>query len=74
MTHLNDSIDSSHFYMRLNLPLTRKDSVTSILGLADYVKKRLPFSRDLSFENSEDSYLCFKQVVLHSISYFIFLY
>ena len=28
-------------------------------GLAFYVKERLPIARDLSLENSTDSYLCF---------------
>ena len=45
-----------------------------MFGLAVYVKKRLPFPRDLFFENSEYSYLCFQQAVLHSVSYFFFLY
>ena len=42
-------------------------------GLAVYVKKGLPFARDLSPENS-DSYLCFRLALLHSVSYFFFLY
>ena len=29
-------------------------------GLAVYVKEGLPFARDLSLENSADSYLCFR--------------
>ena len=43
-------------------------------GLAVYVKERLPFARDLSLENSADSYLCFQLALLHSVSYFFFLY
>ena len=43
-------------------------------GLAIYVKEGLPFSRDLSLENSEDSYLCFQLTLLHSVSYFFSLY
>ena len=43
-------------------------------GLAVYVKERLPFARDLSLENSADSYLCFQVALLHSVSYFFFLY
>ena len=31
---------------------------TYMHGLAVYVKEGLPFARDLSSENSEDSYLC----------------
>ena len=34
----------------------------------------LPFARDLSLENSADSYLCFQLALLHSVSYFFFLY
>ena len=43
-------------------------------GLAVYVKERLPFARDLFLENSSDSYLCFRLALLHSVSYFFFLY
>ena len=43
-------------------------------GLAVYVKEGLPFAWDLSLENSADSYLCFWLALLHSVSYFCFLY
>ena len=43
-------------------------------GLAVYVKEGLPFARDLSLENSADSYLCFWLALLHPVSYFFFLY
>ena len=43
-------------------------------GLAVYVKEGLPFAWDLSLENSADSYLCFRPALLHSVSYFFFLY
>ena len=43
-------------------------------GLAVYVKEGLPFACDLSQENSVDSYLCFRLALLHSVSYFFFLY
>ena len=43
-------------------------------GFTGYVKEGLPFARDLSLENSEDSYLCFRLALLHSVSYFFFLY
>ena len=43
-------------------------------GLAVYVKEGLPLARDLSPENSADSYLCFRLALLHSVSYFFFLY
>ena len=43
-------------------------------GLAVYVKEGFPFTWDLSLENSVDSYLCFRLALLHSVSYFFFLY
>ena len=60
--------------MRGYLPLIQKDSSTHMHGLAVYVKEGLPFARDLSQENSADSYLCFGLALLHSVSYFFFLY
>ena len=60
--------------MRGYLPLIRKDSSTYIHGLTVYVKEDLPFARDLSLENSADSYLCFRLALLYSVSYFFFLY
>ena len=73
-TNLDDSIHSGNFSVRGYFPLIRKDSSTHIHGLAVYVKEGLPFSRDLSLENSSDSYLCFRLALLHSVSYFFFLY
>ena len=73
-TNLEDSIDSGNFSVRGYLPLIRKDSITHMHGLAVYVKEGLPFARDLSLENSADSYLCFRLALLHSVSYFFFLY
>ena len=72
-TNLDDSIDSGNFSMRGYLPLIWKDSSTHMHGLAVYVKG-LPFAWDLSLENSADSYLCFWLALLHSVSYFFFLY
>ena len=43
-------------------------------GLAVYVKEGLPFAPDLSLGNSLDFYLCFGSALLHSVSYFYFLY
>ena len=43
-------------------------------GLAVYVKEGLPFARDLSLENSADSYLCFRLALLHSVTCFFSLY
>ena len=42
---------------------------------AVYVKEGLvPFARDLSLENTADSYLCFRLDLLNSESYFFLLY
>ena len=40
-------IDFSHFSARGYLPLIRKDSVTHMHGLADYLKERYTFALDL---------------------------
>ena len=58
-TNLDDSIDSGNFSVRGYLPLIRKDSSTHMHGLVVCVKEGFPFARDLSLENSADSYLCF---------------
>ena len=73
-TNLDDSIDSGSFSVRGYLSLIWKDSSTHMHGFTGYVKEGLPFARDLSLENSEDSYLCFRLALLHSVSYFFFLY
>ena len=73
-TNLDDSIDSGSFSVRGYLPITWKDSGTHMHGLGVYVKEGLPFARDLSLENSTDSYLCFRLALLHSVSYLFFLY
>ena len=72
--NLDDSIDSGNSSVRGYLPLIRKDPITHIHGLAVYVKEVLPSPRDVSLENSADSYLCFRLALLHSVSYFFFLY
>ena len=73
-TNLDDSIDSGNFSVRGYLPLIWKDSSTHMHGLTVYVKEGISFARDLSLKNSADSYLCFRLELLHSVSYFFFLY
>ena len=73
-TNLDDSIDSGNFSLRFYLPLIRKYSSTHMHSLTVYVKEGLPFAQDLSLENSANSYLCFRLALLHSVSYFFFLY
>ena len=58
--------------MRSYLRLIPKDFSTHMYGLVAYVKEGLPFARDLSLENSADSYLCFRLASLLSVSYFFF--
>ena len=60
--------------MRCYLPLTQKDSTTHMPVLTVYVKEGLPFAQDLPQQNSADFYLCFWLALLHSVSYFFFLY
>ena len=73
-TNLDDSSDSGNFSVRDYLPLIWKVSVTHIHCFAVYVKEALPFTQDLSIENSADSYLCFWLALLQAVSYFFFLY
>ena len=56
--------------MRGYFPLIRKDSGTHMHGLAVYAKEGLSLARDLSLENSADSYLCLRLALLPSVSYF----
>ena len=58
-TNLDDSIDSGDFSVSDYLPLMPQDYITHIHGLTVYVKEGLPFARDLTLENSADSYFCF---------------
>ena len=58
-TNLDDSIDTGSFSVTVYPSLIQKDSSTQMHILAVYVKEGLPFARDLSLENSADSYLCF---------------
>ena len=67
-------IDFGNFFVMGYLSLIQKDSVTHMHGLAVYVREGLPFAEDLSLENYVDSYLCFRLSLLHSVSYFFFLY
>ena len=71
---MDNPIDFDNFPVTSYLPLIRKDSITHIHSLAVYVKEGLPFARNLSLENSTDSYLCFRLALLHSVAYFFFLY
>ena len=69
-TNLDDSVDSGNYSVKGYLPLIKK---ILVLICSFYVKEGLPFARDLSLENSADSYLCLRLALLHSVSYFFFL-
>ena len=71
---MDDSIDSRNFSVSDYLPLIRKDSSTHMHGLVVCIKEGLTFARDLSLENSADLYLCFRLALVHTVSYFLFLY
>ena len=73
-TNLDDSIDPGNYSVRDYLPLIWKDSNAHVHGLAVHVKEWIPFAQDLSLENSADSYLYYGLDLLHSVSYFFFLY
>ena len=51
-----------------------KEFYYSYAWSCSYVKERLPLARDLYLENSADPYFCFWLALLHSVSYFSFLY
>ena len=73
-TNLDESVDSGNFSVSGYLPLIRKDSSTHMHSLAVYVKEGLPFARDLSLENSANSYLCFRLVLLRHYARFLILF
>ena len=73
-TNLDGTIDSGNFFLRGYLPLIQKGSVTHMHGVSVDVKEGIPFAWDLSLENSVDSYYFFQLALLHSVSYFFFLY
>ena len=58
-TNQDDSIDFGNLSVKGYLPLIHKGSSTHMHGLTVYVKEGPPFARDLSLENSADSYLRF---------------
>ena len=60
--------------MRDHIPSIQKDSVAHTYSLAVYVKEGIPLARELSLENSADSYLCFQLALRHSVSPLFFLY
>ena len=72
--NLDVSNDSGNFSVKYCLPLIWKDSSTHMHGLAVHVKEGIAFALELSLENSADSYLRFWLALLHSLSYFFFLY
>ena len=62
-----------NIFVRGYLLLCRKDAIPHMLDLVANVRKRLLFARDSSFEESVDLYLCFRLVLLDTVSWFFFL-
>ena len=56
--NLDNSIDFSNFSVRDYLPIIGMDFITHLHCLAIDVNEGVPSTRDLSLENSVDSYLC----------------
>ena len=73
-TNLEDIVDSNSFIVKGYLPLIRKDSSTHMHGLGVFVKEGLPLAQEISLETLGESYMCFQLALLHSVSYFFFLY
>ena len=73
-TNLDDSFREFPCDRGGYLLLIRKDSVTHMHGLAVHVKNELPFARDVSLENSADSFLSLRLALFYSVSYFSFVY
>ena len=69
-TNLDDSIDTGNFSVRGYILLIWKDSSTHMHGLAVYVKEGLPFARDLSLENSADSYVLHWLYFIQCLTFF----
>ena len=70
-TNLDDSIDSGNFSVRGYLPLIRK---VLICMVSQFMWKKDFLLHGTYLENSADSYLSFWLALLHSASYFFFLY
>ena len=74
-TNSDDSVDSCRQFLLMGyLSLIQNDSVTLMHGLGSYGKEGLTFAWYLSLENSADFYWCFQLALLHTVSYFFFLY
>ena len=72
--NLDEQVGSSSLSVIGYLPLIQEDSISHMRGLAVYMKEELLFERELSMENSVDSFLCFRLALFHSMFYFFFLY
>ena len=73
-TNLKPTIRSEDFSVSGYLPIIRKDSQTSMHGLAVYVKDSLLVSRQANLEDPNQPFMCFRLSLLHSTSYLFFLY
>ena len=73
-TNLDDVVDSNSFIVEGYIPLICNDSSTHMHDLGVFVKEGLPLGQEISLETFGDSYMCFRLALLHSVSYFFFLY
>ena len=71
-TNLECSIDSNSVWVSEGYRHVINNSVFHVHSLAVYMKEGLPFASDLSLENSEDFYICFRLALLSSFSYCCF--
>ena len=75
-TNLDDSISEREFdvpgYSTL---ITKHDHLNRHLhGLGVYIKDGLPCARDISLDELNSPYMCFRMTLLHSTTYTFFLY
>ena len=73
-TNLEDAVDSNSFIVKGYVPLICKDSTTHMHGLGVFVKEGLPLAWEIALKTLGESYMCFQLALLHSVSYFYFLY
>jgi len=73
-TNLNPAVSSSDLSVDGYYPLIRKDSDSHMLGLGVYLRSNSPICREIRFESSDISFMCFRLAPLHSITFLFVLY
>ena len=69
-TNLNPAVSSLDLSVDGYYPLIRKDSDSHMLGLGVYLRSNSPICREIRFESSDYSFMCFRLAPLHSITFF----